>query len=75
MDFSEKFIITMTNSLQKRGRYRPLIQAAKRIYPQAGDFKLGLDKNGHMLRLKFSEAKRILRETLGCQTGDLTDLT
>jgi hypothetical protein len=75
MEFSEKFIISMTHALQKRERYSALTKAAKRIYPRAGDFKLGLDENGHMVRLKFSEAKRILREVLGHQTDDLVDVT
>jgi aspartyl-tRNA synthetase len=75
MEFSEKFIISMTHALQKRERYSTLTKAARRIYPRAGDFKLGLDENGRMVRLKFTEAKRILRDVLGRQTDDLVDIT
>lgn len=75
MEFSEKFIISMTHELQKCERYSTLTKAVRRIYPQAGDFKLGLDENGRMVRLKFGEAKRILRDVLGRQTDDLVDIT
>jgi aspartyl-tRNA synthetase len=75
MEFSEKFIISMTHALQNCERYSTLTKAARRIYPRAGDFKLGLDDKGRMVRLKFSEAKQILRDVLGRQTDDLVDIT
>lgn len=75
MEFFEKFLIWMTEALRSRSKATTLVSYARRLYPQAGKYKLGLDSNGRMLRLKFSEAKRILREVLGVDTSDDIDVT
>jgi aspartyl-tRNA synthetase len=75
IDLADSLLVFLITSLQDRDKYSAHIQAARRLYPSAGSFKLGLDENGRLLRIKFSEAKAILRDSLGWQCNDQDDLT
>lgn len=72
---AESLIVFIIRSLQQKDRYRMLINLAKRLYSSAGDVKLGLDEDGHFPRLKFVEAKGLLRNLLGFDTDDRDDFT
>lgn len=75
LDLAEGILIFLTRSLQEREKYMALTQVARRLYPSAGTLRLGLDTDRKCLRIKFSEAKAILRESLGLQSDDKDDLT
>lgn len=75
LDLAEGILIFLTRSLQEREKYMALTQVARPLYPSAGTLRLGLDADGKCLRIKFSEAKAILRESLGLQSDDKDDLT
>lgn len=75
MEFAEKVLIFLIQSLQEREKYKVLARVAQTLYPAVGTLKLGLDGNGRLLRLRFSEAKKILRESLGFPASDQDDLT
>ncbi|PVI02292.1 class II aaRS and biotin synthetase [Periconia macrospinosa] len=75
LELADSLLVSLIRSLQEREKYNALTQFAKRLYPSAGTFKLGLNENGKLIRVKFSEAKAILRESLGCQSNDQDDLT
>lgn len=72
---AESLFIFVLQNLQQRDKYKKLISLAKRLYSSAGDIKLGLDEHGHFPRLKFTEAKSLLRDLLGFDTKDQDDFT
>ena len=76
LDFAEKLVISLSRSLQKCEKYRALTEVAQQLYPLATAFKLGLTPEGKLIQLKFSEAKKILRDSIGIQSAsDEEDLT
>ncbi|KAK4189003.1 hypothetical protein QBC35DRAFT_494952 [Podospora australis] len=76
LDFADILLVHLVRSLQEREKYTRLTRTAKRLYPRADTFKLGLDSNHKLLRVKFNEAKAILRDSLGLQnTNDQEDLS
>lgn len=75
LELANDLIISIIRSLQEREKYQTLVQSAKRLYPSAGGFTLGLDDNGSLIRITFSEAKVILRDRLGYISDDQHDLT
>lgn len=75
VELADSLLVFLIRSLQEREKYSALTQAARRLYPLAGTFKLGLNDNGKLTRIKFSEAKAILRDSLGWQSHDQDDLT
>ena len=75
LDFAEGLLILLIQTLQTQDKYLSLIQTARTQYPKAGTLKLGLTKEGKLLRLTFLECKKILREALGLQSEDKDDLT
>ncbi|KAI0895511.1 aspartate-tRNA ligase [Annulohypoxylon nitens] len=62
VDKVDTYIVFVISQLQKRERFQHLTSLAKKIYPSAGNFKLGLDAQGKLPRLKFSEAKKLLND-------------
>jgi hypothetical protein len=75
LDFAEGMLIFLIQTLQKRDKYLSLINTARTQYPKAGTLKMGLTAEGKLLRLKFLECKKILREALAMQSEDKDDLT
>jgi aspartyl-tRNA synthetase len=75
LELADSLLVFLIRSLQEHEKYNVLTQTAQRLYPLAGSFKLGLDDNGKLIRVKFSEAKAILRDSLGLQSNDQDDLT
>jgi aspartyl-tRNA synthetase len=75
LELADSLLVFLIRSLQEREKYNVLTQTAQRLYPLAGSFKLGLDDNSKLIRVKFSEAKAILRDSLGLQSNDQDDLT
>ncbi|KAF5692370.1 aspartyl-tRNA synthetase [Fusarium denticulatum] len=72
----ESLFIYIIQGLQKREKYTRLPSLAKRLHSTAGQFSLGIDANGHLPRVKFNEAKSLLRERLGfVESHDQDDLT
>lgn len=75
LELADSLLVFLVRSLQEHDKYAKLTTAAHRLYPAAGSFKLGLDKNGKLPRVRFDEAKAILRDQLG-KLGDVEqDLT
>ena len=75
LDLADSLLIFLIRSLKERDKYKALTLAARRLYPLAGSFKLGVDNNGKLIRVRFSEAKAILRGSLGWQSNDQNDFT
>jgi len=75
LELADNLLVSLVRSLQEREKYNALTQVAKRLYPLAGTFKLGLNKSGKLIRVTFSDAKAILRDSLGYQSNDQVDLT
>lgn len=75
LDLADSLLVFLVRSLQEREKYNAFTQAARRLYPLAGAFKLGLDDNDKLIRVKFSKAKAILRGSLGLQSDDRDDFT
>lgn len=61
LELADSLLVFLLRSLQEDDKYAKLTAAAQRLYPAAGSFKLGLDKNGKLPRVRFDEAKAILR--------------
>ncbi|KAI1387679.1 aspartate-tRNA ligase [Hypoxylon trugodes] len=74
-DLAESFLVFVIRGLQEREKYEDAIRAAKRLHSSAGLFKLGLDEQGKLPRLQYSEAKELLRKRFSAKTGDLDDMT
>jgi hypothetical protein len=75
LELTDSLLVFLLRSLQEDDKYAKLTATAKRLYPTAGSFKLGLDKNGKIPRVRFDEAKAILRNQLS-KTADVEeDLT
>ncbi|UKZ78315.1 hypothetical protein TrVFT333_006051 [Trichoderma virens FT-333] len=75
LELADSLLVFIIKSLQEHDRYAKLTAAALRLYPTAGSFKLGLDKNGKLPRIRFDEAKAILRDQLGKLVHTEDDLT
>lgn len=71
---AERAFIHIIRGLQQLKNYKDLIETASKLYSSAGTFKLGLDERGNMFRLKFSEAKQLLRSA-GYPTEDEVDFS
>lgn len=75
IDIAQSLLVSVIRSIQGLEKYQRLTLTAQRLYPSAGNFKLGLTENGKLLRVRFSEAKAILKNELGLITQDHDDLT
>jgi hypothetical protein len=75
LQFAEKMLISIIHFLRECEKYKVLTEATQRLYPAAGIVRLGLNDQGGLLRIRFSEAKKILRDTLGRHSNDQDDLT
>jgi hypothetical protein len=75
LELADSLLVSLIRSLQECEKYNALTQVAKRLYPLAGTFKLGVNESGKLIRVTFSEAKAILRDSIGCQSNDQDDLT
>ncbi|KZL86617.1 aspartate-trna ligase [Colletotrichum incanum] len=75
LELAGNLLVSLIRSLQEREKYKMLIQSAKRLYPSADSFKLGLTDDGKLIRVTFSEAKLIIRDLLGLQSHDEDDFT
>lgn len=75
LELADSLLVFLLRSLQVHDKYAKLTTAAQRLYPAAGSFKLGLDKNGKLPRVRFDEAKAILRNQLGRKAHVEEDLT
>jgi aspartyl/asparaginyl-tRNA synthetase len=75
IDLADGLLVHLVRLLQEREKYKTLTQLSQRCHPLAGDFKLGLDDQGKLKRITFSEAKAILRNALGREADDNVDFT
>ncbi|WQF89324.1 Class II Aminoacyl-tRNA synthetase/Biotinyl protein ligase (BPL) and lipoyl protein ligase (LPL) [Colletotrichum destructivum] len=75
LELTESTILFIIHNLQERQKYKSELDVARRLYPSAGGFRLGLDAKGRLIRITFKEAKRILREKIGRQTDDQEDFS
>lgn len=75
IDLADGLLVHLVRSLQEHEKYKTLTQQAQQCHPLAGDFKLGLDDHGKLKRVRFSEAKAILRNALGLEADDNVDFT
>lgn len=75
IDIAESLLISLIGSIQGLEKYQRLTLTAQRLYPSAGSFKLGLTDNGKLLRVRFSEAKTILKNDLGLIIQNHDDFT
>ncbi|KAM0512001.1 hypothetical protein ACHAPE_009357 [Trichoderma viride] len=75
LELADSLLVFLLRSLQEDDKYAKLTTAAQRLYPAAGSFKLGLDKNGKLPRVRFDEAKAILRDHLDKVANAEEDLT
>jgi aspartyl-tRNA synthetase len=75
LELADGLLVFLIRSLQEHDKYAKLTTAAQRLYPAAGSFKLGLDKNGKLPRVRFDEAKAIIRDHLGKIAHVQEDLT
>lgn len=71
----ESMLVFVFRGLQERKQYRNLTEIVKRLYPSAGQFRIGLDERGRVPHITFMEAKRILREELGFDADDDKNFT
>lgn len=76
-DLADALLVFLISSLQQQERYISLTQDAKRLYPRAGSFKLGLDPvmGKKLHRITFQEAKAMLRDHCGLDARDEDDLS
>ncbi|KAI0201864.1 hypothetical protein F4808DRAFT_424084 [Astrocystis sublimbata] len=75
LDLADCLVSSVIEELQSVTQYRTLTEAVEQLYPAAGKFRLGRREDGKLLRVKFSEAKAIIRDNLRLETdveGDLT---
>ncbi|KAJ8123327.1 hypothetical protein ONZ43_g698 [Nemania bipapillata] len=75
LDKGEDFFIFAIRQLQTREKFRNLTALAKRLSSSAGEIRLGLDGDGKMHRLTFSEAKRLLKSNGAQDINEEADLT
>ncbi|KAK0705845.1 hypothetical protein B0T21DRAFT_341663 [Apiosordaria backusii] len=75
LDFADGLLVSLLQSLQNQDKYTRLTKTAKRLYPLAGTFNIGLNKNGKLPRIRFGEAKAILRDFVGLESDDHQDFT
>ncbi|KAK4674894.1 hypothetical protein QC764_503120 [Podospora pseudoanserina] len=75
LDFADSLLVSLLHSLQSQDKYTALTNTAKRLYPLAGTFKLGLGKSGKLPRIRFNEAKTLLRDFIGIESDDDKDFT
>lgn len=75
LELADSLLVFLLRSLQEHDKYAKLTTVAQRLYPAAGSFKLGLDRNGKVPRVRFNEAKAILRDELGKKARVEEDLT
>ncbi|PTB62253.1 class II aaRS and biotin synthetase [Trichoderma citrinoviride] len=75
LELADSLLVFLLRSLQEDDKSARHTAAAQRLYPAAGSFKLGLDKNGKLPRVRFDEAKAILRDHLGKAAHVEEDLT
>lgn len=75
LELADSLLVFLLRSLQEDDKYAKLTTAAQRLYPAAGSFKLGLNKNGKLQRVRFDEAKAILRDYLDRVVNVEEDLT
>lgn len=73
-DSAESAFVYILRGLQEREKYKNLVATAKKLYSSAGTFKLGLESGNKVVRVKFQEAKTILRSA-GYQTLDEEDFS
>ncbi|KAF2995175.1 hypothetical protein E8E14_003169 [Neopestalotiopsis sp. 37M] len=73
-DSAESAFVYILRGLQEREKYKNLVATAKKLYSSAGTFKLGLESGDKVVRVKFGEAKTILRGA-GYQTLDEEDFS
>lgn len=74
MDLAENVLTFLIQSLQQNDKYTNLIQVARRLYPLAGTLRLGSDEAGKIPKIKFRQAKAILRDYLKMETDFAQDL-
>lgn len=75
LDFADSLLVHIIKTLQEREDCRKWTNNAQQLHPAACDFRLGLDENGRLLRVKFSEAKAILRDLQPLGTDMCSDFT
>ncbi|KAF4341801.1 aspartate-trna ligase [Fusarium beomiforme] len=76
LEHAESLFTHIIHGLQEREKYKGLLKLAKRLNSSAGEIRLGTDVDGHLPRVRFSEAKALLRNKLGFpDTQDQDDLT
>ncbi|OTA00206.1 aspartyl-tRNA synthetase, class Iib [Trichoderma parareesei] len=75
LELADSLLVFLLRSLQEDDKYAKHTAAAQRLYPAAGSFKIGLNKNGKLPRVRFDEAKAILRDQLGKVVNVGEDLT
>lgn len=75
VEMIESMLIYVFRGLQERKQYRHLVEVVQGLYPSARPFRIGLDEQGKVPRITFSEAKRILRDELGFDTDDKKNFT
>ncbi|TFB06756.1 Aspartate-tRNA ligase [Trichoderma ghanense] len=75
LELADSLLVFLLRSLQEDDKNAKHTAAAQRLYPAAGSFKLGLDKNGKLPRVRFDEAKAILCDQLGKVAHVGEDLT
>lgn len=74
MDQAEALFIFMIRGLQERKKFKHLVPLAKKMWSSAGDFNLGLDGQGRMTKITFSEAKKALKDDGELKVDDQGDL-
>ncbi len=67
MDLMESLIVYVVQTLQTSDKYKALTALARKMHSAYGeqDVNLGLDEQGKILRIKFADAKKIVREQVG----------
>lgn len=75
MDTIESMLIFVLTNLQKREKFRKLLEIVRQIRPSTREFSIGLDKHGKIPRITFAEAKRIIRQDLGMETNHNKNFT
>lgn len=73
-DQAEALFIYMIRGLQEREKFKHLIPLAKKMWSSAGDFDLGLDDQGKLTKITFSEAKQLLKDDGELHVDDQGDL-
>jgi aspartyl/asparaginyl-tRNA synthetase len=75
VDTIGSMLVFVFRALQERKQFAALIETVKMYYPSSRPFRIGLDNQGKVPRITWMEAKRILREELGCNTSNKEDFT